>query len=73
MISVHGGQTDTGRHMVYGVLTYDYFSILKAVTRTNGTFSPTSSLTAWKFVEFPIASIVYGETQTIPWEDEGNN
>jgi hypothetical protein len=53
------------------VLSLDYFSILKAVTRTNGTFLPTASLTAWKFVEFPIAFIVYGETQTIPWEDDG--
>ena len=68
---VMGGQSDTKRHVVHGVLTYDYFSIIKAVTNADGTWIPTASLKAWKPVGFPLAFIIYGETETIPWEDEG--
>ncbi len=68
--SVLGGHTDTARHLLHGVLTYDYFSILKAVTKADGTFLPTSTLVSWKAVDFPIAFIVYGETATVPWEEE---
>jgi hypothetical protein len=70
--NVMAGHTDTDRHIIHGVLTYDYFSILKAVTKPDGTFLPTASLASWKAVNFPLAFIVYGETETIPWEDEGH-
>jgi hypothetical protein len=66
------GHADTNRHVVHGVLTYDYFAMLKAVTNANGTFLPASALKNWRPIDFPLAFIAYGETETIPWEDEGH-
>jgi hypothetical protein len=70
--SVQAGHADTKRHIIHGILTYDYFAILKAVTKVDGSWLPASTLASWKLVDFPIAFIVYGETETIPWEDGGN-
>jgi hypothetical protein len=67
------GATDTKRHVIHGLFTYDYFAILKVVTRPDGTFLPATQLKTWKPISFPIAFIVYGETETIPWDDEGLN
>ena len=48
-----------------------YFAILKTVMNPNGTSLAASALKNWKAIEFPLAFIVDGETETLPWKDEG--
>ena len=68
-----GRATDTERHAVHGISAYDYFSILKAVTKFDGTFLSAASLKSWKRIDFPLAFVAYGDTETIPWEEEGGD
>jgi hypothetical protein len=53
--------------LVHGVFTYDYFAMLRLLhPRGQQWQTPTS----WTAVPFPLAFLVYGETETVPWGGE---
>lgn len=55
------------RKIVLWLFTYDYFAIQKVLfdRDTNKWLRPTD----WTDVPFPLAFVVYGETEEAPWED----
>jgi len=64
---------DTGmgdqRTYLHGMLTYDYFSIVRTVRTKDGTWlKPTN----WTPVKFPLAFVVFGMPNEAPWGDDGN-
>jgi hypothetical protein len=61
---------DSQQHLMHGVLTFDYFAMIKALTTSDGSWIPTAQLKNWKDIPFPLAFIIYGETQTVPWEEQ---
>jgi hypothetical protein len=61
------GNQDFTRKFLHGMFTYDYFSIVKTVRRTDGTWLKPDK---WTKVEFPLAFVVFGESETAPWEEE---
>jgi hypothetical protein len=55
--------------LIHGVLTYDYFAMIRELHDQG---APTWKHPAtWTDIPFPLAFIVYGQTQTVPW-DEAN-
>ncbi len=52
--------------LVHGVFTYDYFAMLKVVHPKGGDWQFPEG---WTPIPFPLALVVYGETQTVPWND----
>jgi hypothetical protein len=64
------GTADPQQRLMHGVFTFDYFAMIKAITTSDGSFLPTSQLKTWKDIPFPLAFIIYGETQTVPWEEQ---
>jgi hypothetical protein len=61
-------QTGTGnaRLLLHGLFTYDYFSILRAIEGSDGNLTRPDT---WKKVSFPLAFVVFGDTDTVPWEE----
>ena len=56
-----GAGNEPSRRLYYhGLFTYDYFSILRTVRDTDGSWL---NLTDWTEVRFPLAFVVFGETQ----------
>lgn len=55
------------RILLHGMLTYDYFSILKAVRTMDGQWTRPSE---WEVVKFPLALVVFGQAQTPPWKEQ---
>jgi hypothetical protein len=54
--------------LVHGVLTYDYFSMIRAIgDQADGTLDKPSD---WKEVPFPLALVILGPTQVVPWTVE---
>lgn len=51
--------------LVHGILTYDYFSIVKAIGEAGGELAKPSD---WKEVKFPAALVIFGPTTIVPWE-----
>jgi hypothetical protein len=51
---------------VHGILTYDYFSMLRAIGQDGG--GELAKPTDWKEVKFPAALVVLGPTTVVPWE-----
>lgn len=62
-----GGQGSSKRKLLHGLFTYDYFSIIKVVRTPDGVWTKESN---WKPVEFPLAFVVFGETEEVPWEED---
>ena len=55
------------RILLHGMLTYDYFAILKAVRTADGEWTHPGD---WQEVRFPLALVVFGQAQKPPWEEE---
>ena len=51
--------------LVHGVLTYDYFSILRAIGQDGTELAKPND---WKEVRFPAAFVIFGSTTVVPWE-----
>ena len=51
------------RRIWHGMLTYDYFSMVKAL-RKDGVWSGAES---WSEVPFPISIVLFGEAEKAPW------
>ncbi len=52
---------DEDRVFLHGMLSYDYFSMVKAL-RDQGT-GRRAKPRAWQQIEFPIAMVVFGESE----------
>jgi hypothetical protein len=65
--SVMQGQEFSQRKLIHGLFTYDFFAIIQTVRTGQGQWLRPK---AWTQVQSPLAFVVYGETQTIPWEEE---
>ncbi|MDT5293364.1 MAG: hypothetical protein QOJ76_244 [Acidobacteriota bacterium] len=48
---------------LHGIITYDYRAIIDTVTSGGPWLRPTD----WTQVDSPIALIILGETETVPW------
>jgi hypothetical protein len=55
----------TDRVLLHGVITYDYFSIIRTLHEVGATTWKRPA--DWVEIPFPLAFIVYGQTQTVPW------
>lgn len=55
------------RIFLHGMLTYDYFSIIKTVRSKSGNWSHGTN---WKTVDFPFAFVVFGKTDIVPWDED---
>jgi hypothetical protein len=53
------------RKLLHGIFTYDYKSIVKTLRPAATWLKPIN----WTSVKFPIAFVVFGDTQTVPWEE----
>jgi hypothetical protein len=53
-------QESDGRIFLHGLLTYDYFAILRTVRQQDGTWLKISN---WKAVPFPLALVIFGEAK----------
>jgi hypothetical protein len=59
------GQGDE-RVYIHGMFTYDYFAFVRTVrTQDRQWINPTE----WTKVDFPMALVVFGMPETVPWED----
>ena len=56
------------RRIWHGMLTYDYFSMIKAL-RKDGVWSEARN---WSKVPFPISIVLFGEAEDAPWGEHGN-
>lgn len=62
------GHIPSERILVHGLFTYDSFSMVKTLRNpANGAWSTAGE---WAEVHFPVALVVFGKTQTIPWSDD---
>lgn len=52
--------------LVHGILTYDYFSIARAIGQDGG--GELAKPSHWKEINFPAALVVLGPTTVVPWE-----
>jgi hypothetical protein len=63
---------DTGlgddRVHLHGLLTYDYFAVMRAVRAPDGTWLKPPD---WTPVEFPLAFVVFGLPDEAPWGEDG--
>lgn len=53
--------------MLHGLFTYDYFAIAKVVHPRGQDWQ---KMKEWTNVPFPLAFIVFGKTDTVPWDTE---
>jgi hypothetical protein len=65
------GTADPQQRLMHGVLTFDYFAMLKAITTSDGSFLPTSQLKNWKEVPFPLACSPRASTRGRSWRPLG--
>ena len=61
------GNRSSQRVLLLGLFTYDYFSIVRAVRTKDGVWPQDQN---WNRVDFPLAFVVFGQTEEIPWEEE---
>lgn len=66
--SLDDANPDTQRRIVHGLITYDYFTLWRSAFADDGSFA--SGIDTWKEIDFPLAFIAFGETATIPWEEQ---
>ena len=57
----------TNRVLLHGVFTYDYFAIIKELHDENA--NQWKQPSKWTEIPFPLAFIVYGQTETVPWTE----
>ena len=60
------GKVPSDRKLILGLLTYDYFSIIRALEMPNGSWYQENK---WKNVDWPLALVVFGETEEVPWDE----
>jgi hypothetical protein len=60
-----GGPTSS--KLLHGLFTYDYYAIEKVVHPRGNDWQ---TMADWTPVPFPIAFVVFGETETAPWAQE---
>jgi hypothetical protein len=53
-----------GSRLVRGVLTYDYFSMIRAIVDENSALAKPAD---WTEVHFPFAIVVLRSTPVVPW------
>ena len=53
--------------LVHGVLTYDYFSMIRAIGDDSGELAKPAD---WTEVNFPLALVILGPTNVVPWTIE---
>src|SRR5439155_9795672 len=51
--------------LVHGILSYDYFSILRAIGQDGAGLAKPND---WKEVRFPAAFVIFGPTTVVPWQ-----
>jgi hypothetical protein len=61
------GNVSSQRVLLLGLFTYDYYAIIKTVRTREGVWSQDPN---WNRVDFPLAFVVFGLTEEIPWEEE---
>jgi hypothetical protein len=63
------------RLLVHGMITYDYFNILRAVRRPDRSWLPDAMLKTWTPVEFPVALVLFGESPeaTVSNDSDGDD
>lgn len=61
-----GQQNLDDPRLVHGILTYDYFAILRTLEQ-NGQLSRS---TEWLQVRFPLALVILGPTTVVPWDPQ---
>jgi hypothetical protein len=54
------------RILLHGMITYDYYSIIQTLKDTDGQWKEPEE---WEQIEYPIAFVVFGQTETIPWDE----
>jgi len=64
---IEDGNESSERKFLHGLFTYDYFSIIKAVRTEQGDWCLDSD---WRQVKYPLAFVVFGETNAVPWEED---
>ena len=52
--------------LVHGILTYDYFTIVKAIGESGGQLAKPAD---WTEVKFPAALVILGPTTVVPWQE----
>jgi len=55
------------RSLIHGVITYDYFAMIRVLHPVGA--SAWLQPTDWTDVPFPLAFVVYGQTDTVPWSE----
>jgi hypothetical protein len=53
--------------LVHGILTYDYFQIMRVLQQGAATLGKNES---WVEIAFPLALVVLGPTDTVPWNEQ---
>jgi len=53
--------------LIHGILTYDYFQMIRAIREKNGELAKPDD---WTPIAFPLAFVVLGPTSVVPWEDQ---
>jgi hypothetical protein len=58
-----GHVSSNGRMYVHGLFTYDYFQVKKLADSN-------ADLSNWTKIDFPLALVLYGETDAPPWQTD---
>jgi hypothetical protein len=68
---IMNGKSSSQRILLHGLFTFDYFSIIRAL-ESKDSKDPKDWYTGndWIEIKYPLAFIVFGETETIPWEED---
>ena len=53
--------------LIHGILTYDYFSMVRTIGEKNGELAKPAD---WTEIPFPLAFVILGPTSVIPWDDQ---
>ena len=51
--------------LVQGLLTYDFFAFIRTLEQSGTLTQPTD----WTEVQFPLAMVVFGKTDVVPWDE----
>lgn len=60
------------RVLVHGMITYDYFNILRTIRTRDGEWLPEGRLRSWTPVEYPIALVLFGKSPEPPAADDAD-
>jgi hypothetical protein len=62
-----GQQQLTDPKLVHAILSYDFFAMVRAIGEANGVLNKPVS---WTEIKFPLALVILGPTETVPWEQQ---